>query len=166
MHTPGLQDEVAAGLSSSSGPAWPAGGELLLLQAVPALFPCSDFAHPVTTPFVVTLAQVCMCACCVCVCVCVRVCVLFPCSDLPRAATTKRALLVSRSHRCVRACVFCPVQRTHPGLLRAHAHAHTHTCTHTAPLLLPGANARGGGQVLDDDRAARQRCCRRRSPRS
>ena len=29
----GLQDDVAAGFSTAAGPAWPAGGELLLLQA-------------------------------------------------------------------------------------------------------------------------------------
>ena len=52
-----LQEDVAAGLSSSQGPAWPSGGDLLLLQTIPSLFPCSDFQHPIATPYVLTLAQ-------------------------------------------------------------------------------------------------------------
>ena len=53
-----IQDDVAAGFQSSEGPQWPTGGEVLLLSTLPCLFPCSDFAHPVTTPYMLTLAQV------------------------------------------------------------------------------------------------------------
>jgi hypothetical protein len=52
------QDDVAAGLNSGCGAAWPSGGDLLLLISLPALFPISDFEHAVTTPYVLTLAQV------------------------------------------------------------------------------------------------------------
>ena len=52
-----IRDALDAAHASPAGPAWPAGGDLVLLRAMASLFPTTDFEHPVATPALLLLAQ-------------------------------------------------------------------------------------------------------------